>query len=207
MGLSIYVERLYKANVNDYDFIQLTNEKGEEVVEVPEWAKKLKSKMTLHYFDWKKYKEETGIDINDYEWRGTTYGEEEYSMNVWPKEYKKADMLDYVIGQDEEGKNIYDTDAYEAYRNAHMVVIDLHSVPTYDVDVIWEDEVGYQRKGLNKKFYEDYNAGKIGYFVWTKEELERYKEEYCDGEDAKEEFQRNIIDNFTDGECCAEFSW
>lgn len=63
---------------------------------------------------------------------------------------------------------------------------------------------------------------KIGYFVWTKQELERYKKEYCDepyeyiypnGEKSgdiineKEMFQHNIIDKFIEGECCVCFSW
>ena len=32
---------------------------------------------------------------------------------------------------------------------------------------------------LNGNFYADYDADKIGYFVWYKSELERYKAYYC----------------------------
>ena len=105
-----------------------------------------------------------------------------------------------------------------------IIKIDLKKVPTYEkkIKVLYYDEVGYQRKGLNAKFYDDYENGKIGYFVWTKAELERYKQEYCDEPHEyiypngtksgdmvypKENFQRNIINNFTEGEDCVIFDW
>ena len=104
------------------------------------------------------------------------------------------------------------------------IKIDLEKVPLKEksIKVLPIEEVGYQRKGLNGKFYDDYEAGKIGYFVWTKAELERYKEEYCDepyeyvypnGEKSgdmiypKLDFQRHIIDHFTEGEDCVTFDW
>ena len=73
--------------------------------------------------------------------------------------------------------------------------------------VLYTEEVGYQRKGLNGKFYDDYEEGKIGYYVWDKKELERYKQDYCDSDEAKDNFQHNIIDKFVDGEYVARFSW
>jgi hypothetical protein len=86
------------------------------------------------------------------------------------------------------------------------------SIPTYtkrNTVVYWVEE-GYQRKGLNAKFYQDYRDGKIGYFVYTLDELKRYKEEYCVTEedfDYKEHFQKQIIDKFKEGECVVSFDW
>ena len=62
-------------------------------------------------------------------------------------------------------------------------------------------------KGCNGNFYADYDADKIGYFVWSKSELERYKEDYCDTEETKEYFQHNIIDKFEEGKDCVTFDW
>lgn len=86
------------------------------------------------------------------------------------------------------------------------------SIPTYtkrNTVVYWTKE-GYQRKGLNGQFYQDYRDGKIGYFVYTLDELKRYKEEYCTAEedfDYKEHFQKQIIDKFVEGECVVSFNW
>ena len=63
---------------------------------------------------------------------------------------------------------------------------------------------------MNAKLYQDYRDGKIGYFVYTLEELKRYKEEYCVTEedfDYKEHFQKQIIDKFKEGECVVSFDW
>lgn len=86
------------------------------------------------------------------------------------------------------------------------------SIPTCtkrNTVVYWVEE-GYQRKGLNAKFYQDYRDGKIGYFVYTLDELKRYKDEYCITEedfDYKEHFQKQIIDKFKEGECVVSFDW
>ena len=86
------------------------------------------------------------------------------------------------------------------------------SIPTHtkrNTVAYWIAE-GYQRKGLNGQFYQDYRDGKIGYYVYTLDELKRYKEEYCTTEDDfdyKEHFQKQIIDKFVEGECVVSFDW
>ena len=89
------------------------------------------------------------------------------------------------------------------------VNIDLNKVPTYNktISIIGYEEVGYQRKGLNGIFYDDYEKHKIGYYVWSKKELERYKQDYCNSDDEKKDFQENIINKFIEGECCVTFDW
>lgn len=90
-----------------------------------------------------------------------------------------------------------------------IINISLDDIPitTAEIPVIGRSEIGYQRKGLNGKFYQDYDCGIIGYLVWTKKELLEYKRNYCTTLEDKEEFQRNIIDNFIPKQSCVTFDW
>lgn len=208
MGLDISVYKIKKKTpeeVNDGNerFFRLTNDNAEYHNPHPEWTKEFEVDYVQSYYDWEKFKEETGIDVNEYNWAGECYDEKGCFMYLNPKDMDKDD-------QDYEGLG--------------KIKIDLEKVPLKEksIKVLPIEEVGYQRKGLNGKFYDDYESGKIGYFVWTKAELERYKEEYCDepyeyvypnGEKSgnmvypKLDFQRHIIDHFTEGEDCVTFDW
>lgn len=191
MGLDISVCKLKKKEneINESDnFFRMVNDNYDfSDRNFPQWTKKFFTSYKQEMYDWEKYKEQTGIDVPAMVWCSTEYGE-------------KCIMT--LESNDEEKKRIE---------------IDLDEVPTYfkDIQIVPYEEVGYQRKGLNSKFYEDYDNGKIGYFVWSKKELERYKEEYCDekspyGDDyesPKTNFQHNIIDKFTEGEDCVIFDW
>lgn len=181
MGLDITVYRLKKLQEQEDNSNFFT---VENIKNLPEWSKSFITKREQEYYDWNKFKEESGIDAVSLQWRGEEYSEKGCFLYLKNKE------------TDEE------------------ITVDLEKVPTYKQldDVIGIEEVGYQRKRLNHKFYEDYEKGKIGYFVWSKRELERYKEEYCDevnsfGGNAKEHFQKNIIDNFIEGKDCVTFDW
>lgn len=46
--------------------------------------------------------------------------------------------------------------------------------------VLYGVECSHQCNELNQAFYDDYKEDKIGFFVFTKKELNRYKEDYCD---------------------------
>ena len=175
MGLDIYVRKIIKEQKREDDYFQIDDE--ENNIPFPEWTKPFENEIVEKRFDWEKYKEESGIDIND-----------DYPCY----RYEKLTVL-YPI---KVGENEY-------------INIDLDKVPICEVKIksLFYEEVGYQRKGLNSNFYKDYEDGKIGKFVWTKEELERYKKDYCDNELSKNNFQENIIDNFTEGEDCVTFSW
>lgn len=178
--------------------MSLVDDAGNYENDFPEWTKAFESDQTENWFDWQKYKEQTGIDLDQCDWHGEEYSERGCFMTVSPKGVECTDET--------------------------KIEIDLEKVPTYEkaLKVLFYSEVGYQRKGLNGKFYEDYEAGKIGYFVWTKAELERYKQDYCDepyeyvypnGEKSgkmvypKDSFQKNIIDNFVEGSDCVTFDW
>lgn len=195
MGLDICVQRIVKKPKDKESFIRL-NEK----YVFPDWTKEFEQDKTEEMYDWEKYKEQTGIDIEQMDWYSTSYDEDGSIMYVYPKDNElPVWSSDYPGG----------VDAYEKDINNVIIKIDLDKVPTKSVvnKVIYWKEVGYQRKGLNNKFYDDYEEGKIDYFVWTKDELLRYKEDYCTESCDKEKFQRNIIDNFEEGKDCVIFDW
>lgn len=192
MGLDIYVFRLRKAtdaDKNNKNYIRLTDNNGEYNDRgFPDWALKLKTDHIEQWYYWDLYEKQTGINVKDLEW--VSFGANQDGICVWK----------------------YDD------KNGNVIEIPEASVPLYDkkVFIIGEEEIGYQRKGFNDKFYEDYRAGKIGYYVWSKKELERYKEDYCedivtypngDTFDYKKYFQEHIIDKFVEGECYACFDW
>ena len=207
MGLDISVYKIKKSKTGkvnkDDEFFRLTDDNAEYCNPHPAWTKEFEVDYEQSYYDWDKFKEETGIDVNEYKWAGSCYDERGCFLYLNPKNMDEND-------QDYEGLG--------------KIKIDLEKVPEKkkNIKVLLRNEVGYQRKGLNGKFYEDYEAGKIGYFVWTKAELERYKDEYCDepyeyiypnGKKSgdmvypKENFQKNIINKFTEGEDCVTFDW
>lgn len=198
MGLDIYIRRLRKATKHDIDnnkYFSLDDGNGNyDDSDFPGWAIDKKEPHIEEYYDWDKYKQDTGIDINEY------------------------DLIAMGDFGDRAGMEFIHKTTGE------KMFIEYGNIPIINkqIYIIGYDEIGYQRKGLNDKFYQDYEDNKIGYFVWTKKELERYKEEYCDdpyeyvypnGEksgdiiDEKEMFQHNIIDKFIEGECCVCFSW
>lgn len=110
-------------------------------------------------------------------------------------------------------KFLLDT-AYIHYKESEVPKI------TREEDVLYGIEVGYQSRGMNRAFFHDMREGKIGCYVFTKKELNRYKKDYCDAKEKetigekkqqtittypKARFQRNIIDHFTEGECFVIF--
>lgn len=136
----------------------------------------------------------------------------------WTKEYEKEieELFDdWDEYKERTGINIYDYcismicgDFMECYHkddNSNVLKINFNDVKEKKVKikVLYKEEVGYQRKGLNIQFYNDYEAGKIGYYVWNKKELMRYKTDYANNPD---EFQENIIDNFSKN-CVCTFDW
>lgn len=219
MGLDISVCKIVKEKNDQERYFRLIDDDGNYKNDFPSWTKEFEDTFTETWYDWKKLKEETGIDIDNCEWHGEEYSEKGAFMKLWPKEFGEyPNIEDFKIGE-----NKYDFDAYEKKCDEHIIILDLRTVPTFkkEIRILWYDEVGYQRKGLNRKFYSDYRDGKIGYFVWTKKELLRYKRDYCDkkyeyiypsgkpsGEYVyeKRNFQRNIIDNFGE-HCCVTFDW
>ena len=216
MGLDICVRKIIKIPKDKYDYFRLIDDDGNyDRRGFPEWTKPFENEITENWYNWKKYKEETGIDIEECDWHGESYGPEGSFMTV---SAKNAEVPEW------DEKKYKSWEEYEDARNKVLIRIDLKKVPTYEktIKVLYFEEVGYQRKGLNTNFYKDYKDGKIGYFVWSKAELEHYKQDYCDepyeyiypnGEKSgnmvypKDNFQKNIIDNFTEGKDCVIFNW
>lgn len=187
MGLDISVNRLRKRKGESEDsaYFRMVDRETEVNYDdngFPSWTKEFESEKEDSFYEWDKFKEESGIDVMSLEWAGETYSKEGCFMHL-----------------------IKD----KGTPNEEHIEVDLDKVPTINkkITVIYYDEVGYQRKGLNAKFYEDYRNGKIGYFVWKKDELLRYKEDYCDTNEEKQDFQRNIIDKFIEERDCVTFDW
>lgn len=212
MGLDITVYKIVSKNTkgkNNFDYFSLIDDDGNYLNNFPEWTKKLERKKTETWYDWDKYKEDTGIDVRACRWLGESYGEEGCVMKLWDSNFGEyPEIENFKIGEDENGPK-FDWETYYRLKEEHTITIDLKKVPTYkkQIKILWKEEVGYQRKGFNKQFYDDYKDGKIGYFVWNKADLERYKEDYCVDDEIKEHFQKYVIDPFIDGQCCATFSW
>lgn len=144
----------------------------------PEWAKNMSNKKIIEYLDWDKYEKETGIKINDY--------------------------CQSCIVSDANGDRL----VAQHKRGGKDIIINALDIPKTEsiINVISVAEWGYQRKGLNQKFYDDWHKGISNRYVWSKKELLRYKKDYCEKE-KKKEFQEQIIDTFVDGESVTEFDW
>ena len=194
MGLDISVERFVTEPADEGQYYKLWKMNNNGDIELnnfdfPEWVLAKKSTKKFIINDWAKYKEQTGHDVlNDYSMRmlgpvgkGETEDDEKYG---------------YVLGANKEGIE------------PKQLVICVDDIPQYETElpVVYYTEVGYQRKGLNGQFYQDYEDGKIGYFVWTKAELERYLDDYVEP-DRKEYFKANIVDVFEDGKDVCSFDW
>lgn len=136
---------------------------------------------------------------------------------------KEYDLQDNLNGENAISRKCHRSSEDEPQRYCvGMIMFDIlhatifrvfeESIPTFTKrkSVAYWVEEGYQRKGLNGQFYQDYKDGKIGYYVYTLDELKRYKEDYCVTEenfDYKEHFQKQIIDKFVEGECVVSFDW
>lgn len=203
MGLDICVKRICKKEEakGKYDYFSLVDNDGNYLNIFPSWTRNFETVITKESYDWKKYKEETGLDIDEYDILNYSFGAEDNYLEIAPKN------IEFPMWNG--GKGWKDYKEYQKAYEKAVIKINLDNFPTYDkeIKVIYYKEIGYQRKGLNSRFYEDYRSEKIGYFVWDKKELERYKNDYCDDSCAKENFQRRIIDNFEEGKDCVIFDW
>lgn len=204
MGLDITVHRFSDKKQEDYFHMYDVNTETNEIIptheDFPEWTKKFVKNKVEKLYDFSAFKEKTGINLDDYHvvMMGPLEDTEKFKGN--------KEAYGYVLRHK-------DTD--------EDLVLSFEEIPVIKkkVPVIYWKEVGYQRKGLNSKFYKDYEDGKIGYFVWTKAELERYLDEYCDEDTEiehgdtkytatyKDNFRVNIIDKFNEGTDVVSFDW
>ena len=204
MGLDITVHRFSDKKQEEYFEMYDVNTETNEIIprheDFPEWTNKFVKNKVEKLYDLSAFKEKTGINLDDYHvvMIGPLEDTEKFKGN--------KEAYGYVLKHK-------DTD--------EDLVLSFEEIPVFKkkVPVIYWKEVGYQRKGLNSKFYQDYEDGKIGYFVWTKAELERYLDEYCDEDTEieygdtkhtvkyKDNFRVNIIDKFNEGTDVVSFDW
>ena len=216
MGLDISVYKIVRKKDAGKDafYFRLIDNDGNYENNFPEWTKKFECTKTETWYDYDKFKEQTGIDIDDYECLMEAFEGKDSYMEVITKEFAKTEPKYIHDGDNTEWEKWMDE------RDKQTMKIYFKDIPTYKkkIKILYKKEVGYQRKGLNADFYKDYREGKIGYFVWNKKELERYRNDYCDDDHPSEydrhyictpkaDFKENIIDNFIEGECCVTFDW
>lgn len=186
MGLDISVKRLDKTG-NKRLILQ-------DMAELPEWTKEFKSEQQYISYDWDAFKDETGINVYDFD----------FIMKEANKDGHHSELINKTSGE--------------------IITIDMDSVPTKEMPIqtIPIREIAFQRKGLNRQFYKDHESNNGQYLVWTKKELEQFLDMYCDepyeyiypnGEnsgitiDEKTDFKKNIIDKFTEGKDVVVFDW
>lgn len=128
MGLDICVRKILKEPENREDYFRLIDDDGNyDRRGMPEWTKPFESEVVESWYDWKKYREETGIDIDQCEWCGESYGKDGCFMTLWPKDAGKyPEPSDFKLGED-----TYDWDSYKAALAKHTITVDLEKVPTY----------------------------------------------------------------------------
>ena len=185
MGLDISTFKLSDVDDGDVktlDYFTLT-EKDKELFEKAGMSEYV-FKRTEEFIDIEKYLTTVavpGSNIDDWEWRMS-----------YPSEYEDDRFFKFI---------------YSPSQRRYEVRASLCDTYTKELDVIYQgDDVGYQRKGMNVKFYQDFENGIANYFVVSKKELERYRDEYVD-EAYIEHFQEEIINPFIEGEMVAIFDW
>ena len=215
MGLDIMVYKIRKTAPKNKskEYFRLIDNDGHYKNDFPKWTKAFEKTKTETWFDFAKYKEQTGIDTDQlYVWEEYYGGLDNGYIMFYPKE----------IGDEEPDKDAPqdEVDKWIDKVEANLIKVMVKDVPTKKVKikVLYREEIGYQRKGLNAKFYEEHKDACGDYIAWTKEELEHVLDVGCD-EDHKSDYDRhyictpkadfkeNIIDPFVEGECCVWFNW
>jgi hypothetical protein len=197
MGLDINCRRLSKTPTENVFYLFDCNYNYTDCG-LPKWIKEFEQDFPYDVDDLNEVKNKLGIDCDKYEITGSLYSIDKKLIEYGYPQYYSTDrrnMKLYAVYEPKQGEI------------GDRKVVDVNDIPqkTITVKGIYFEEVGYQRKGLNLKFYKDYENGIIGQFVTTLSELERYKKEYCTTQEDKDKFQRNIIDKFVEGETIVDF--
>jgi len=76
-------------------------------------------------------------------------------------------------------------------------------------EVLYITEIGYQRKGMNKRFYEEFENDQLYFSISDVRKAKAYIEgmSESDTNNLLKSFQQNFIDNFTEGESIFIVSW
>lgn len=95
----------------------------------------------------------------------------------------------------------------EAYAKILRVVpVEEIPIKTVERDVVKGTEAGYQRKGMNSQFYEDY-SDRYNLLVARKSELENIRDKYCADEEVKSYFDETFVQPFLEGKMYVIFDW
>lgn len=224
MGLDITLYR-FKDKVNKGEkrsnYYEHVLEKDEiEGLKKAGLTKYIKRKVNS-YFDFEKF----GITDEKYEWASTCYNGDavfkfiDKSHELYPI-YKKIHQNPKYVPSEKE-MSLLEKYGYEPDKGYTIGGFLYYETPLYvefygkDIPikkvtdkVIRGNEIGYQRKGLNRRFYDEWKDEQ--YLVIDKERIQYIYDNCCieDSDyDYKEHFKSEILDNFVEGETFCTFSW
>lgn len=142
-------------------------------------------------YDWEKAFRDRGLNEADFIWY-------EYGCDFF--KFIPSKIYHEISG------NAY---TYEVAEK-DIVIFKTSEIPTHIVRVkgffCKNEELGYQRKGANAQFYKDGKWDDNTVVIDRKTVLDDWEKYFSDeddayyGENAKQHFKENIIDNFVDGE-------
>lgn len=115
--------------------------------------------------------------------------------NQMPEESFRTQHIDNLLSRDH-GREI-------AYYSVN------YETSSRKIKVLPYEEIGYQRKGMNDQFYEDFKNFELYFEKSAVQTAARYLRTDIFGENKtlKEHFQENFIDNFIEGQSMFFASW
>jgi hypothetical protein len=104
---------------------------------------------------------------------------------------------------------IEELSAFPDYIERHNHLIVEKEEDEGKVSVIYFKELGFQRKGMNSKFYKDFENGKPYLDIETVKKACKYlqADHLSSLKELQQNFQKNFIDSFVEGESIFYASW
>ncbi len=206
--LQIFSDFAFKKNNEYYDTDAVIAEMGYSMEDL-HWIGTTYAgkKVSFDFYDTKHPLYATFLQINAI-WDKTYFSSlEELRKSQYWKDYQKSLPLLKKYGWKQRYKFFATGNQVTYYNFVHlwnflkkkcMVSVKNPRTVTREETCIAYVEVGYQRKGANKQFYDD---GKWGSPCVTDKKtlLEHWEKYFSDDEERKADFKRNIVDKFVEG--------
>lgn len=184
MGLDISVLRMVsdkdeaKRLIKDHKYITIDKDDT--------WAERFKDRIIQireRHWNFEKSLQNAGYNPDEYECIGGSCESVEF--------VKKSDIEKWNTGE-------YGTSLLITLPIKDMVKVRKR------VNVIACDEIGYQRKGANARFYEDdmWDSPPV---TTRKELLRHWRKYFCPMDKCRGSFKTNIVDKFIEGECIVRY--
>ena len=99
MDISVFRLKKLQEQEDNSNFFTVENIKN-----LPEWSKSFITKREQEYYDWNKFKEESGIDAVSLQWRGEEYSEKGCFLYLKNKERERGKEQEKESGKGERKK-------------------------------------------------------------------------------------------------------